>query len=107
LDNDLAITSTGVGIFVRGDGATINGNALSGASNFEIGIWGFGTEDNITDNAMSSLGGTRGVGIFSKDNSNDTVTGNTVNEAGFGIEGVMGNTVHGNTFYNVAQLTKP
>lgn len=111
-NNDIVITSGGCGIYVTGVGATINENNLSGASLDEFGIMGFGTEDNITDNSMSTLGGnfasgTYGIGILLHDNSNDTVTGNKINEAGQGITQVNGNTVNGNTFHNVAQLTTP
>jgi len=110
--NDFVITYGGCGIYVTGVGATIDANELSGSSFDEYAIMAEGTEDNVTHNVMSSLGALNsfsfgGIGIQLMPNANDTVTGNTINEAANGIERVTGNTVQNNTFHNVDVLTTP
>lgn len=75
-------------------------------SNYEFAIMAYGSGDIVKNNYMSTLG-PKGIGVILNPNAGDTVTGNTVNESRYGLTGVTGNTVSGNTYYNVMTLTQP
>jgi hypothetical protein len=97
-----------LGIETLATGSNISGNTIASAVSTTVGIHDRVGTNSIQYNDLSAVG--IGIRLLPLGQGapplNDTITQNTINGAGVGIQGGSGSNVSGNTFLNVTTLTQ-